>query len=190
MAELICPSLFKINESDLERVFGIDEEKRPYIPLIDGLTKFTENNQIPLFQPVNFGDKLQILDDLSKAVVFLTDMQQLLKKKESDTCFNSDVHKAFELNNTKRKSDFFVYRNVEFLLKTMLDVCQEHPDNAFYQFSISSFRKQMGLNKGKEAEIKESFRKIGIHSDDKRTKFECPSVLKTNTCNPLFYFIR
>lgn len=183
----IGPSFFKIKESDLERVFGINEEKKTYIPQINGFRSFTQNNKMPLFLPVHFGDKLHNLDDFSQVIAFLTNMQQILTKKESDPSINSDVQKTSALNTTTTGLDSFVYRKVEYILKRMMECCNEHPDNALWEFSISGFRKFTGLNKGTEVKIKEFFRKIGVHLDNHRTKFEC--LLTQKQTHAIRYYI-
>lgn len=173
-----------VNEQDivLESFYQITIREKFEIKHYDGFDK-VENRyfvkEVKLFinrQEIGQFTGLMREMEMSKSLENLINDYPTQSPKVLVFWFPYQDHKIPDLNIIVKRSKSNVYKIVEDALKHFyLSKSEDLDDSAYWQFTLTNFRKDFGLEKDSEVEIKNAFKKIGIHVEDRKKKFRCAS---------------
>jgi len=171
-------SKFVMASNEIENFADIDLEENRYFVI--EVQSFPSGAEKPNYVELMERELPHFLD-------FLTNHYQILSKEESRHWFNYEDYKTPALQKITKSSKSFVYQKVEDTLEYMNDLSVENSDECLWEFSITGLRSYLHLHKGKETEIKEDLKKLGVHSDDYKSRFTCAFSQKQT--HAIRYFI-
>lgn len=171
-------SKFIMASNDIDNFAHIDIEENRYFVI-----------EVPPFQP---GTEKSEYDELMKAELpqfldYLMNHHQIKTGNHTRMSFHYDDYKTPALDRVINGSKSSVHLKVEEALELLNDNGADSSEENIWEFSLTSFRNHLLFDKGKESEIKDTFRKLGVQSDDRKTRFTC--AYSRNKTNAIRYFI-
>lgn len=157
-------SKFVMASNEIEKFADIDTEENRYF--IIEVNEFPKGNEVP-----NYNKLMQ--KELPHFIDYLSNHHRLNTSCETRMWFNYDDYQTPALDKITKSSKSTIYYKVEEALELLKDSSSEYSNELFWEFSLTGFRNHLQLDKGKELEIKDALKKLGVQVDDRKTRFNC-----------------
>lgn len=104
---------------------------------------------------------------------YLANHHKILTEEESNIWFNFNDIKTPVLNKLQERSKSLFYSEVKKTFKSLFRDSLQFIDESIWEFSLTGFRKAMGAENLKKADIKEMLMKLGVRSGNHKRNFIC-----------------
>lgn len=158
-------SKYIMASNDIENFAYIQDEENRYFVI--------EVNPFPIgAENPNYLEFMK--NELPYFLNYLMDHHQFFTKKEGRFWFNYKDYRTPALTKIINGSKSPVDLKVEELLEALCDQYSlNHDDSFIWEFCLTGIRNSLMLSKANEGEIKNVFKRLGIHCDDYKKRFFC-----------------
>ncbi len=165
----------------LNEISNFHYTDKDYIPFIIEPLPFNEEEE------ENIGNYYCAFDyELPCFLDYLANHHKILTEEESSIWFNFNDIKTPVLNKLKESSKSLFYSKVEEALTRPFIYSLQFIDGSIWEFSLTGFRKAMGAENLKKADIKEMLIKLGVRSGNHKRNFICSILGKQMHAIPYY----